>query len=186
MKSAAVLALAGTAALSVLYGTTSYEILLPFAITFGTAAYHLVVRLLAGGIFRVTMKNRADLSKPCWQVGDREAAFYEKIGVKKLKCSLPTYDDASFDPRHHTWDEIAMASCQAERVHETNVVLSFLPILAGFRFGAFPVFIITSFLAAAFDSLFVIEQRCNRYRIFRLLSKKSGKFSTLKSETLKK
>ena len=65
----------------------------------------------------------------------------------------------------HTWDEIAQAMCQAELVHETIVILSFLPILAGIRFGAYPVFIITSVLAAAFDMMFVIMQRYNGPRI---------------------
>ena len=46
------------------------------------------------------------------------------------------------------------ATCQAELVHETIAVLSFLPIAAGVRFGAYPVFIITSVLALGFE-LFV-------------------------------
>jgi hypothetical protein len=43
--------------------------------------------------------------------------------------------------------------------------LSFLPSLAGIRFGAYPVFIITSVLAVAFDMMFVIMQKYNRPRI---------------------
>ena len=59
--------------------------------------------------------------------------------------------------------------CQAELVHETIVVLSFLPILAGIWFGDFPVFIITSLVAAMVDMSFVIMQRYNRQRIMKVM-----------------
>ena len=86
---------------------------------------------------------------------------------------MPTYDHTLFDPRIHTWDEVAQAMCQAELVHETIVVLSFLPILAGIWLGVYPVFIVTSVLAAMFDMLFVVMQRYNRQRITMLLERKS-------------
>ena len=59
--------------------------------------------------------------------------------------------------------------CQAEIVHEVIVVLSFLPLLAAIPFGAFPVFLITSLLAAMYDLTFVIMQRYNRPRILKYL-----------------
>ena len=70
-------------------------------------------------------------------------------------------------------DEIAQATCQAELGHETIAVLSFLPILAGNWFGAYPVFVITSILSALFDLMFVAMQRYNRQRIVRLIKRKS-------------
>ena len=85
---------------------------------------------------------------------------------------MPTYDNALFDPRLHTWDEVAQAMCQAELVHETIALLSFLPIAAGLRFGAYPVFIVTSVLSAGYDLLFVMMQRYNRQRIMALLERK--------------
>ena len=88
---------------------------------------------------------------------------------------MPTYDGALFDPRVHTWEEIAQAMCQAELVHETIAVLSFVPIAAGSRFGAYPVFIATSVLAAGYDLLFVAVQRYNRRRVMALLERKSGR-----------
>ena len=84
---------------------------------------------------------------------------------------MPTYESELFDPKTHSWAEIAQAMCQAELIHETIVLLSFLPILAGIRFGAYPVFIITSVLAAMVDMMFVIIQRYNRPRILRLTEK---------------
>lgn len=106
-------------------------------------------------------------------VSPREAALYEKLGVKKWKAKLPTADASLFDPRLHSWEEIAQAMCRAERIHAANALLSLLPIAAGTLFGAWPVFILTSLLSAALDTLFVIEQRYNRYRVMRIIEKKN-------------
>ena len=84
---------------------------------------------------------------------------------------MPTYNPAVFDPKLHSWEEIAQAMCQAELVHEIIVLLSFLPLLAAIPFGAFPVFLITSLLAALYDFSFVIMQRYNRPRIIRFIEK---------------
>ena len=84
---------------------------------------------------------------------------------------MPTYDPSLFDPKLHSWEEIAQAMCQAELVHETIVVLSFLPLLGAIPFGSFGVFLITSVLAALYDLSFVIMQRFNRPRIMKLIAK---------------
>ena len=61
--------------------------------------------------------------------------------------------------------------CQAELVHETITVLSFVPVLFAIWFGQLPVFLITSLLAAAFDMQFVILQRFNRPRVIKFINK---------------
>ena len=144
MKLAAAVLLAGTALLAGLYRRTAGEALLPLAITCGTFAYHFAMRLLVGLAFSRVMRNRADCGRRWYQAGRREMALYERLKVKKWKRHMPTYDPALFDPRLRSWDEIAQAMCQAELVHETIAVLSFLPIAAGAWFGAYPVFIATS------------------------------------------
>ena len=85
---------------------------------------------------------------------------------------MPTYDPQLFDPKIHTWEEIIQAMCQAELVHETIAVLSFLPFLAGIRFGAYAVFIITSVLSALLDLSFAVMQRYNRPRVLVILERK--------------
>ena len=55
------------------------------------------------------------------------------------------------------------------------VVLSFVPIVAGVWFGVYPVFVITSILAAMFDLIFVMIQRYNRQRVIKLMKYKEGK-----------
>ena len=173
VKGIAAFSLAATVILAISYKLTSSGILLPLAITSGTIAYHFVMRLMVGLAFHATMRNKADYRKRWYQVSKREMAVYEKLKVKQWKRRMPTYDPALFDPRLHTWEEIVQAMCQAELVHETIAVLSFLPILAGIWFGEYPVFIVTSVLSAACDIVFVIMQRYNRQRVTKLLNRKS-------------
>ena len=172
MTRAALFFMIGTVILTAFYKKTAYGPALSLAITFGTVSYHLVMRLLVGCAFQAVMQNRADLYKRWYRVGRREMAVYEALKVKRWKRRMPTYDNALFDPRLHTWDEVAQAMCQAELVHETIALLSFLPIAAGLRFGAYPVFIVTSVLSAGYDLLFVMMQRYNRQRIMVLLERK--------------
>lgn len=172
MTRAALFFMIGTVILTVFYKKTAYGPVLSLAITFGTVSYHLVMRLLVGGAFQAMMQNRADLCKRWYRVGRREMAVYEALKVKRWKRRMPTYDNALFDPRLHTWNEVAQAMCQAELVHETIALLSFLPIAAGLRFGAYPVFIVTSVLSAGYDLLFVMMQRYNRQRIMALQERK--------------
>ena len=173
VKGIAAFSLAATVILAISYKVTSSGILLPLAITSGTIAYHFVMRRMVGLAFHAPMRNKADYRKRWYQVSKREMAVYEKLKVKQWKRRMPTYDPALFDPRLHTWEEIVQAMCQAELVHETIAVLSFLPILAGIWFGEYPVFIVTSVLSAACDMVFVIMQRYNRQRVTKLLNRKS-------------
>ena len=175
MKLAAVLSLTGTLLLSVLYKALGGGVWLSLAITCGTVAYHILMRLLVGLAFSAGMQNRANYENRWYQVSRREMAVYGKLKVKRWKRGMPTYDPSLFDPRTHTWEEIVQATCQAELVHETIAVLSFLPIAAGAWFGAYPVFIITSVLAAACDMAFVIMQRYNRPRLIKLMEMQKRK-----------
>ena len=86
---------------------------------------------------------------------------------------MPTYAVGAFSFELHSMEEVLGAMCQAEVVHEMNVVLSFLPILAAVPFGALWVFVITSVLAACYDGMFVMMQRYNRPRVVRLVRESS-------------
>lgn len=153
------------------YGITGLPLAQTLAITFGTTAYHFIMRLVVGWVIDRILHNRVNHRAKWFRVGDREMAFYRKIGLKSWKKHLPTYDPSVFDIKCHSWDEIAQATCQAELVHEAIVVLSFVPILGAIPFGELGVFVITSVLAAGFDSLFVMLQRFNRTRILRLVDR---------------
>lgn len=142
-----------------------------FTITFGSFFYHFAMRLAVGYGINAIMENQADLRKGWYQLRPFEHRLYRLLQVKKWKGRMPTYDPSGFDPRQHSWEEIAQAMCQAEIVHEVIIALSFLPLLAAIPFGAFGVFLITSILAALFDLCFVIMQRFNRPRIIKLIEK---------------
>lgn len=171
MKLVSVIAALLTVVFSVMYWYTSLDLALTIAITFGTTAYHFIMRLTVGLALHSLLHNRVNYHLRWFAVSDREMALYKKLGVKKWKSHMPTYDPGSFDTKKHSWDEIAQAMCQAELVHEGIVVFSFLPILATIPFGALAVFVITSILSACFDMMFVIMQRYNRTRILKLLNK---------------
>lgn len=168
MKAVTVVCVAAAVIFGILNIVFDAGVWLSLGITFGTIAYHFVMRLIVGHIFDRSMNNHADYTKKWYQVGAREMQFYKKLKVKKWKNKMPTYDPALFSPELHTWDEIAQAMCQAELVHETIVILSFLPIISTAWWGSFWVFLITSICAAVLDSLFVMMQRYNRTRIMRL------------------
>lgn len=169
MKLCAIIFVALTILFTVLYFACSFPV--SFAITFGTFSYHFCMRLLVGEVFNLILKNRVNYNRKWFHVGEKETRLYKLLRIKNWKASMPTYDKTLFDPRLHTWDEIAQAMCQAELVHETIIVLSFLPIISSIWFGAFPVFLITSVLSACYDLLFVLLQRSNRPRVLKIIKR---------------
>ena len=140
------------------------------AITAGTFFYHFGMRMLVGAAWSPYQKHdpydRWFAEKPF------EKKLYKVLNVRQWKDRMPTYDQTAFDTEHHTLDEIAVAMCHSELVHETIAVLSFLPLLAAIPFGAFAVFLVTSLLSAAFDLSFVAIQRYNRPRVLRVMKRK--------------
>ena len=171
MKTVTIFSLSLTVVMSALYFWLGSGIYLTFAITFGTTFYHFAIRLSVGFICNIVMNNRADYTKWRYRVGLCEYELYKFLHVKKWKDKMPTYNPENFSVKNHTLDEIAQVMCQSETVHEANVLLSFVPILAAKFFGAFYVFLITSVCGAVFDLLLVIVQRYNRARAVKIISK---------------
>ena len=113
------------------------------------------------------MNNKVDSSKKCFKPHSWEKKLYHIIKVKKWKNKLPTLNPELFSVKDRSYDEIIMAMCQAELVHKSCAVVSFLPVTAAIWFGSFWVFFITSVCAAAFDMMFVAIQRYNRPRVIK-------------------
>lgn len=149
----------------IIYINFRIDIFLTLAITFGTIAYHFIMRLIVGCIVNIIMNNQADYNKKWYCLRKFEIKLYEVLKVKRWKKRMPTYDPSLFSLEEHTFDEIAQAMCQAEIVHEIIVLFSFLPLVLVPVFGAFIVFLLTSLFSAMFDMIFVIMQRYNRPRI---------------------
>ncbi len=148
-----------------LYACFPHGIFLTAAISCGTAAYHFVMRLAVGYSFHAALHNRVNAHHPWFHTHKWEERIFHLLRVDRWRGRMPTYDPDAFSPRLHTWEEIASAMCQAELVHETIVLFSFLPTLAAFALGDFWIFFITSLLAACYDMLFVIMQRHCRPRV---------------------
>lgn len=82
LKAAPVVFLIGTMVTAILYQKTLLEIWLTIAITFGTTAYHFIMRWVVAFIYNSIMHNRADYRKHWYQVSKSEMKLYEKLRVK--------------------------------------------------------------------------------------------------------
>lgn len=171
MESLAILFTAGFIIISVAYRVTELAILLPVAITLGTFSYHFLMRLIVGYGIDAVYHNRMNYHRKWFQHRKWEKEFYKKLKVKSWKDKMPSYDADTFSFELHSMEEIAMAMCQSEVVHEIIVVLSFVPLIFSVWFESFGVFLITSILAAGFDMIFVVIQRYNRPRLLKILDK---------------
>ena len=154
-----------------IYHFTGNRVSFSVAITFGTIFYHLAVRLAVGYLVDARYHNRMDYTRKWFEERTFERKLYEKIKVKKWKKLFPTFNPQDFDLKNCSAEEIVQVTCQAEIVHEINMVLSFVPVVFSVWFGSLAVFVLTSCAAFLFDSIFVIMQRYNRPRLIRLMRK---------------
>jgi hypothetical protein len=175
MKWLAVISFVLTAAFAVWYAYASEGVLLSFAITFGTFFYHFAMRLAVGHTLNAVFRNKMDFTKPWFCERKFEKKLYRLLRVRVWRKHVPTYAPETFSRELHSWREIAMATCQAEIVHEVIVLFSFVPILFAIPFGALPVFVITSVISALFDMIFVILQRYNRPMLLRVMAAEERK-----------
>ena len=162
-----------TAVLAIAYHFFPKDWVLSAAITTGTTFYHFAMRLMVGAIVPRCVHN--PMKCRWFHQKSFEPRIYAALRVKQWKDHMPTYDPASFSLRKHCMEEIVHNTCVSEAVHEVIVLLSFIPLLFTFLWDAFPVFLITSALAAAFDSCFIIMQRYNRPRLLHILKKRKSK-----------
>lgn len=165
--------LAGTAAFGALHGWLDAGWLLSCAITCGTIAFHILLRLFAPVIVVAVFRRRYNVHHWWFRTRAWEMRLYDRIGVQQWKSRVPTWDPGQFSLEKHSLHQIALNMCHAEIVHEFIVVLSFTSLLLAIPFGAFPVFLITAVLAAAFDSMFIMVQRHNRPRIVMILDRRA-------------
>lgn len=171
MYSITLISLTGLLASGAVYRFWGVRAAYTAAVAFGTTFYHLGTRLAVGNLINAKYHNHPDHTKKWFRERSFERKLYEKIGVKKWKKRMPTFTPQNFQLKSHSVTEIIQASCQAEIVHEINMVLSFVPVLFSVWFGSLGVFLLTSCAAFLFDGMFVIIQRYNRPRLLRLLRK---------------
>lgn len=178
MYIAAVVSMALMFVFSGIYRSTDIGIFASLGITSMTVCYHFTVRLVIGNVTDAIMRNEADWRKPWFRQRRFEEKLYKKLKVKRWKDRMPTVDEDAFALAKKPIERIIGATCQAEVVHELDVLASLAAILFAILFGDFWVFLITSILGAAFDMIFVIMQRYNRPRLVKYASVKLRREAT--------
>ena len=171
MISITLISLIGLLMSGVIYHFTRNRVIFSVAITFGTTFYHLGIRLAVGYLVNAKYHNQMDYTNKWFTEKNFERKLYKIIQVKKWKKWLPTFNPQDFDVKNRSLTEIVQVTCQSEVVHEVNMILSFVPLVFSVWFGSLGVFLLTSFAAFCFDSIFVIMQRFNRPRLLRLVKK---------------
>ena len=174
MKTAAIVTAILTIVLAGAYHFLCRNWMLAAAISTGTTAYHFLMRLAVGYIVPKLTHYNFDYHHSWFQSHAWEHTFYKWLKIRNWKKILPTYAPGQFSLKENTLHRVIQNMCGAEIVHEIILALSFLPLLTVPIFGAFPVFLITSVLAALFDSVFVIAQRYNRPRLVKILEKQEA------------
>ncbi|MCH5204207.1 MAG: hypothetical protein J1F03_05620 [Oscillospiraceae bacterium] len=132
-----------------------------------TVCFHFSIRLVIGGIIDYTMKNQVDYTKPWFEHRSFENGLYKTLRVKKWKDRMPTANEEYFSLKEHSLEEIIMAGCQAEIVHELCAVAGFLTLFFAIPFGDMWLFLLTAAAGAVYDMIFVIIQRYNRPRLMK-------------------
>ncbi len=153
-----------------LYNYLKCNISLIMAITFGTTAYHLVMRLAVGYVINIIFNNKINYKLKWFKVKNWEMKLYKKLKVKKWKRYIPTFAPETFELNKKTLENIIQVTCQSEIVHEIIMVLSFVPLFFTVWFGEFLVFFITSLISCLLDGIFVTLQRFNRPRLLKLIN----------------
>lgn len=149
---------------ALLYHCVPVDWLLTLAIVAGTTGYHFAMRLGIGWLVTIIFRGRLNPDSFWFRSRNFERKLYRILRVRRWKGKMPTYTPGNFSIEHNTPEQIIQNSCEAELIHEWIMCASFLPLLASIPWGAFPVFLITSILAAGLDCCFVIMQRYNRPR----------------------
>jgi len=175
VKAIALFTSVATALLVLAYHLWPLDWLMTCAISFGTTAFHFVMRLAVGYTLPALTHYDFDYNRPWFRPRKWEAPFYKKLKLHSWKGQLPTYAPEQFDLASIPLHRIIQNMCGAEIVHEIIMVLSFLPLLLIPIFGTPGVFILTSLGAAAFDSVFVMAQRYNRPRVVRIYERQEAR-----------
>ncbi len=175
MKTTAAITSAATVILIIACHFFPLKWIFPTAISFGTTAYHFLMRLAVGFLVPKLTGYNFDYHSSWFQPRCWEAPLYKKLKLKHWKGHLPTYAPGQFSLENQSLHRVIQNMCGAEVVHEVIMVLSFLPLLTIPCFGEPVVFFVTSLLAALFDSLFVMAQRFNRPRLVRVYEKQEAK-----------
>lgn len=140
--------------------------MLTLYVTFLTISYHFVMRLIVGELITVRYRNRKfNINSAGFRMYKFEPKLYKRLKVKKWKKNIITAKPEQFDISKNSMEALLHNIAQAELVHRTIMVLSFVPLVLIIPYGEPIIFIVTSILSCLIDLQFVIVQRYNRTRV---------------------
>lgn len=125
-----------------------------------------------------------DSRRPCFQVSDREMAWYRRVGLPRWKDRLPQFN-RDFDKRHLRRDLSAeyletfvFNTCRAEVIHVGVAILGWLSLLfcllCDDPAANLPLFAAIAAVIGFCNLPFALVQRYNRNRLERLLKRYSA------------
>lgn len=148
------------------------NVIYSLGVTSLTIFYHFGMRLFLGEcLLDKLIPSHINYNRKWFKQNKFEQKIYKLLKVKKWKGNMPTYSPDEFSTEKNSWEQIVVAMCRSEIIHEVNMVVSFIPLLFTFAFGSFVAFLITSIVGAGFDLIFVIMQRYNRPRLVRMVGR---------------
>ncbi len=145
-------------------------------VVFLAAAYHMIVRLVAGTFCDGALENGIDTENHWFADSDMEQSLYRVLGVKHWKNRLPAPDAWKYSLKKRSLEDVIAETCRTELVHEIGIVMSLLSIFLSILFGYLWFFILTAALGVLFDLGFVMVQRYNRPRLMNTAKEKRMRF----------
>lgn len=133
-----------------------------------TIMYHLWLRIIMGN---VTKLFKISCNSYWFKEKSFEKKLYKILRVKKWKNKALTYNPELYSVKDRSLEQIADTTAKSETDHWINVLIALSTVAFGFIWGEIWIFALTAFLAAVFDSQFIIIQRYNRPRLMKLIQR---------------
>lgn len=148
------------------------EVLYIIAIIFLIIGFQFGVRVIVGNVVP-RFKHKINVESKWFKTKSFEEKLFKKLNVKKWKNKAPVYDPEEFDFEKNTKDQLIINMCNAEIVHEVNILSGYISLIFAIFLGYVWLFFIGAILGTGMDLIFVIIQRFNRPRMIRYLNRKN-------------
>lgn len=145
-----------------------FEYIYVLGLVFFLIGYQLSVRIVVGNIVP-RFKKYINVDSKWFKSNKFEERMFKKFNVKKWKNKAPVYEPEEFDIKKNNKEQLIINMCNAELVHEFNILFGYVAIVLSLFMGYVWLFIIASFLAGLVDCIFIMIQRYNRPRAVKLL-----------------
>ena len=128
------------------YAKTAHQAALIACLIFAAFTAHFLIIYTFTPLTNAFLGKRIHYSLPWFRPKRFEKALYARLGVKRWKSHIPTYNYDEFSLSKHTPEEVIQNMCYAEAVHEVIFAASYLPVLLGLMFSHVLLFLVTSCL----------------------------------------